>query len=62
MVPVDLLDEVLVEGPTQVGGQALARIADLVRRGDLDGWVPAPLAAGATIDLCDAPDEQPTVP
>lgn len=56
MVPVDLLDEILGEGPTQVGRPALDRIDALLRAGRLDGWVPASGDRPATIDLCDPSD------
>lgn len=59
MVPIDLIDDILSEGPTQVGGVALARIGQLLAAGELDGWVPISDSTGATIDLCD-PTPPPT--
>lgn len=60
LVPLDLIGDVLAEGPTQVGEQALSRIRNLLEEGLLDGWKAGIISAGATIDLCDETTTAPT--
>jgi hypothetical protein len=59
-VPVDLLPEVLVEGPTVIDDPTVRRVGELVAAGLLPPWHPVG-GTGAKIDLCTpAPDAAPT--
>ncbi len=52
-VPLDLLGEVLVEGPPVIEGSTLDQIAQLVRDGALVTWRTATTGDDGKIDLCE---------
>ena len=53
VVPLDLLAQVLVEGPPVVGRGVLDRVSELLGAGEVAGWVPGVGAEAAMIDLCE---------
>jgi len=54
VVPVDLLREVLVEGPPVIDRPALGVLRNLLVQGSLDGWQVGLAAADVSIDLCES--------
>jgi len=52
-VPVDLLRHLLTAGPTVVEPKAVACVRRLLADERLDGWMPDPDRADATIQRCD---------
>ena len=64
VVPLDLLHQVLVEGPRVVAADLLDRLDALVTGGDLPGWHPGTPRGSDVIDLDQAPAQHPdaTVP
>lgn len=53
VVALDLLHDVLTEGPAMIDGPTLACIRDAVRAERLDHWTVGTGTAAARIDLCD---------
>jgi hypothetical protein len=53
IVALDLLHDVLTEGPAVIDDHALASIRDAVRTERLDRWTVGSGAGAARIDLCD---------
>lgn len=53
IVALDLLHDVLTEGPPVIDDTTLGGIRDAVRADRLDEWTVGSGAAGARIDLCD---------
>jgi hypothetical protein len=51
-IPLDLLGEVLVQGPEMIEAEVLAIVADLLDRGELAGWRTGLRIDDAKIDLC----------
>jgi hypothetical protein len=58
VVPVDLLGEVLIDGPPVIDQPALGVLATLLDRGELEDWQARP-PTDVKIDLCET---QPDVP
>ena len=53
IVALDLLHDVLIEGPTMIDDPTLGCIRDAVRTETLEHWTVGTAAAAARIDLCD---------
>jgi hypothetical protein len=53
VVPVDLLGELLIEGPPVIDGAALALLRELLVEGSLDGWREGNHEVDVSIDLCE---------
>jgi hypothetical protein len=53
VVPVDLLAELLVQGPLVIDGPAIAVLRDLLVAGSLEQWQVANAPEAVRIDLCD---------
>jgi hypothetical protein len=51
-IPLDLLGEVLVQGPEMIEADVLGVVADLLGRGELAGWRTGLRIDDAKIDLC----------
>jgi hypothetical protein len=57
VVPVDLLGELLIEGPPVIDRPALGVLRNLLAQGSLDGWRVGLAPVDVSIDLCEpAPD------
>ncbi|HVN50342.1 MAG TPA: hypothetical protein VMT43_02860, partial [Acidimicrobiales bacterium] len=54
VVPVDLLGELLIEGPPVIDRPALGVLRNLLVQGDLDGWQVGSALADVSIDLCES--------
>jgi hypothetical protein len=59
VVPVDLLGELLIEGPPTIDAPAMDVLRGLLADGALDGWHPGLDEVDVSIDLCETP-ERPT--
>jgi hypothetical protein len=55
LVPLDLLAELLVQGPPVIDRPAITLVRRLLVSGSLDGWESGTPADGVKIDLCDPP-------
>jgi hypothetical protein len=55
IVPVDLLGELLVQGPLVIDAPAIAVLRELLVAGSLDDWRVEPAGDDVKIDLCDPP-------
>lgn len=53
VAPLDLLSDMLTQGPAVIDATTLCSIRETVRTGKLDGWNVGTGAAGDKIDLCD---------
>jgi hypothetical protein len=60
VVPVDLLGELLVEGPPVIDGPALRVLGNLLAEGSLDGWRVGSAPGDVKIDLCEPARETPS--
>jgi len=59
VVPVDLLGELLIEGPPVIDQPALAVLRGLLANGALDGWRVGSAPADVKIDLCEPQPDAP---
>jgi hypothetical protein len=55
LVPLDLLAELLVQGPPVIDRPAIALMSNLLAAGSLDGWQVGTVSIDVKIDLCDPP-------
>jgi hypothetical protein len=55
LVPLDLLGELLVQGPPVIDRPAITLMTSLLVAGSLDGWEVGTASADVKIDLCDPP-------
>ena len=55
LVPLDLLNELLVQGPVVIEASVVRTVSQLVATGALEGWTVGIAMDDVKIDLCDPP-------